>query len=106
MINEINGTDFEVIQFRGSGAAEFWCGAATYIERRKGQSESTRIFLKRPHGASLTAAGRNGVVFSTSDSGLPDVEETLTVTVRKPGASLKSSQARRYCRDAFTRSTK
>jgi len=30
----------------------------------------------------------------------------LTVTVEEPGAMLKSAQARRFCRDAFTRLTK
>ena len=106
VINPINATDFEVIQGTNFGAAEFWCGAATYVERRTGQSELTPIYVKRPQSPSLTVAGRNGVVFSTSASGLPTPPALLTLTVRTVGATLKSVKARRYCRDAFTRSTK
>ncbi|MFK7835367.1 MAG: hypothetical protein AB8B60_04040 [Sulfitobacter sp.] len=107
VINRLNATDFEVIQGMNFGAAEYWCGAATYIERRTGQSELTPIYVKRPRGPSLTMSGRKGVVFSTSTAGIPaqgTSRQTLTVQVR--GAMLKSVQARRYCRDAFTRSTK
>ena len=106
-INPINATDFEVIQGTNYGAAEFWCGAATFVERRTGRSELTEIYVKRPRGPSLTVAGRNGGVFTTNAAGLPpDDPSRLTLTGRQPGASLKSVQARRYCRDAFTRSTK
>lgn len=107
VINRISATDFEVIQGTNFGAAEFWCGAATYIERRSGLSELTPIYVKRAAGAAVTAPGQRGVVFSTSNAGLPaDEPGRLTLTVRNPGAMLKSVQARRYCRDAFTRSTK
>jgi len=107
VINRINSTDFEVIQGTNFGAAEFWCGAATFIERRSRLSELTPIFVKRPRGPSVTSPGRNGVVFSTSNAGLPPADpDRVTLTVRKTGATLKSFQARRYCRDAFTRSTK
>ena len=106
VINPINATDFEVIQGTNFGAAEFWCGAATYIERRTGRSELTPIYVKRPQAPSLTVSGRKGVVFSTSNAGLPPAQPSRTLTVRTPGAMLKSVKARRYCRDAFTRSTK
>lgn len=107
VINPINATDFEVIEGMNFGAAEFWCGAATYIERRLRQSELTQLYVKRPRGPSMTASGQNGVVFSTSNAGLPMPQpDRLTLTVQVPGATLKSVQGRRYCRDAFTRSTK
>lgn len=106
-INRINTTDFEVIQGTNFGAAEFWCAAATFIERRSGLSELTPIYVKRPEGPSVTRAGQRGVVFSTSSAGLPvDDGVRLTLSVRTVGKMLKSVQARRYCRDAFTRSTK
>ncbi|MEM6941529.1 MAG: hypothetical protein AAF943_13025 [Pseudomonadota bacterium] len=105
-INRLNATDFEVIEGRNFGAAEFWCGAATFVERRNQLSELTQIYVKRPEGPSLTARGQDGVVFTTDAAGLPRVGQTYSVTVDQPGASLKSVQARRFCRDAFTRSTK
>lgn len=106
VINRISETEFEVIEGMNFGAASFWCGAATYIERRMGQSELTAIYVKRPEAESLTVQGRDGVVFTTSNDGLPPAQDRLTLTVDVPGAMLKSAQARRHCRDAFTRSTK
>lgn len=107
VINRISATDFEVIELQQMGPAEFWCGAATYIERRRKLSETTPIYLRGARGPSRTQPGRKGVVFSTSNRGLPPPDpKQLTVTVRKVGAVLKSVQARRFCRDAFTRSTK
>lgn len=106
VINPLNATDFEVVQGTNYGAAEFWCGAATFIERRSRQSELTPIYVKSPRGPSLTAPGKKGVVFTTNNAGLPPAEQRLTRTVRDVGAMLKSYQARSYCRDAFSRSTK
>lgn len=106
IINAINATDFEVIRKPNMGPHEFWCGAATFNEVRQRRSETLRIYLKRAWGPSVTMPGREGVVFSMSDEGLPPPPDLLFVTVEQPGATLKSAQARRYCRDAFTRSTK
>ncbi|WP_370400861.1 hypothetical protein [Sulfitobacter sp. JB4-11] len=106
VINRLNSTDFEVVETRSMGAADFWCGAATFVERRSGLSETTPIYLKRARGPSGTVPGRNGVVFSTSNSGLPTSQGRISVSVERPGDVLKSAQARRFCRDAFTRATK
>lgn len=106
VINRVNATDFEVIEGINYGAAEFWCGAATFVQRRSGLPGQTLIFVKRPEGPALTAPGRDGVVFTTSAAGLPDAAQSLTLTVDAPGTSLLSQKAYRYCRDAFTRSTK
>lgn len=107
VINPINATDFEVLEDMSSDAGYYWCGAATFVERRSGRSGLTEVYIKRPRGPSVTVPGRTGVVFSTSDAGLPAASgNRLTVTVDKPGTMLKSVQARRYCRDAFTRATK
>lgn len=107
VINPLNATDFEVLEDMNSDAGYYWCGAATFIERRSGRSGLTEIYVKRPRGPSVTAPGRTGVVFSTSNAGLPAAGgNRLTVSVDQPGLMLKSVQARRFCRDAFTRATK
>lgn len=107
-INPINDTDFEVVERSGYayGAAEYWCGAATFIERRSKRSELTPIYVKRARGPSVTQSGRQGVVFTTRAAGLPDAPKRQVLSVREAGSALKSVKARRYCRDAFTRSTK
>jgi hypothetical protein len=99
VINRLNASDFEVVETRSMGAADFWCGAATFVERRSGKSELTPIYLKRARGPSATAAGRKAVVFSTSAAGLPTAQKRQTLSVNR-------AQARRFCRDAFTRATK
>ncbi len=106
VINPLPGGAFEVVQGTNFGAAEYWCGAATFIERRSGRSELTPIYVQKPLGPSLTVSGRRGVVFTTDPAGLPPAQQRVTVTVETPGVMLKSVQARRFCRDAFTRSTK
>ncbi len=106
VINRINATDFEVVEGINFGAAEYWCGAATFVERRSKMSALTEIYVKRPLGPSQTASGVKAVVFTTDASGLPASKERVTLTVKEPGTMLKSVRARQYCRDAFTRSTK
>lgn len=106
VINPLGGTDFEVIRLRHMGTAELWCAAASYVEVRRGLSETTPIYVRSPLGPARTAQGRDGVVFSLSKAGLPKVARGNTLTVEEPGAMVKSVTARRFCRDAFTRSTK
>ena len=106
LINRLNSTDFEVIETRSMGAADFWCGAATYVERRSGLSDLTPIYVKRPRAASVTAAGLNAVTFTIDPGGLPAADRQLSLSVDRAGLSLKSNKARSFCRDAFTRSTK
>jgi hypothetical protein len=106
VINPLGGTDFEVIRLRHMGAAELWCAAASYVEVRRGLSETTPIYVRSPLGPARTAQGRDGVVFSLSKAGLPKVARGNTLTVEESGAMVKSVTARRFCRDAFTRSTK
>ena len=106
VIKPISDSDFEVVQGTNFGAAEYWCGAATYIERRLGQPETTKIYVRTPLGPSVTVPGRKGVIFTTAPKGLAQVRNGLTLSVRKAGVMRKSAVARRYCRDAFTRSTK
>ncbi|MEP3917262.1 hypothetical protein [Ascidiaceihabitans sp.] len=105
-INALNASDFEVIQGQNMAAAEFWCAAASYIENRQGLSETTRIYVRSPRGPARTASGRKGVVFTTNGTSVPKVENGLTLKVDAVGLSRTSAVARRYCRDAFTRSTK
>lgn len=106
VVNRLNATDFEVVETRSMGAADFWCGASTYVIRRNGMSELTPIYLKQARGPSKTVNGRKAVVFSTSSLGLPPAQKQITVSVNRPGDMIKSSLARRFCRDAFTRATK
>lgn len=108
-INAISADDFEVVQSRGNayGAADYWCGAATFIERRSNRSEFTSIYVKRPRGPSMTVTGKESVVFTTRATGLPAANpDRRSLSVGKAGIVLKSVKARRSCRDAFTRSTK
>lgn len=107
VINPLGGADFEVVQDRSSAASVFWCGAATYVQRRQGLPGGTPIYLKRVRGPAQTVQGTQGVVFSTSDAGLPGADpDRRTLRVDRPGDRMTATQARRYCRDAFTRSTK
>ena len=106
VINPLGGSDFEVIRLQQMGAAGLWFAAASYVEVRRGLSETTPIYLRSPLGPARTLKGKRGVVFSLSKAGLPAAQKRNTSTVKVPGVVVKSAVARRYCRDAFTRSTK
>ncbi|MEM8579519.1 MAG: hypothetical protein AAGF60_16845 [Pseudomonadota bacterium] len=105
-INPIGGGDFEVVETIGMGPAEFWCAAASFNELRNGGSETAMLYVRSPRGPSQTQPGRKGVIFTFDPAGLPQQAKQLSLSVDQPGLSLRSAQARRYCRDAFTRSTK
>lgn len=106
VITPSSDSDFEVVQGTNFGAAEYWCGAATYIERRLGRPETTTIYVRKTLGPSVTVPGRKSVIFTTAPKGLAQVRNGLTLSVHQAGVKRKSAVARRYCRDAFTRSTK
>ena len=107
VVNPISGSDFEVIRLQHMAAAELWCAAASYVERRKGLAGTTEIYVREPLGPARARDGRKSVIFTVSKSGLPETGRSgLTLTVDVPGEAMKAHQARRYCRDAFTRSTK
>lgn len=106
-INALNDTDFEVIRLQHMGATEIWCAAASYVETQRGMSETTPIYIRQPLGPARTVQGAKGVVFTLSEGDLPSgAIKSLTVKVDQVGQVMKSAQARRFCRDAFTRSTK
>ncbi len=101
------GQDFEVIRQQQMGATELWCAAASYVEARRGLPETTLIYVRQPLARSATVQGRQSVLFTLDNAGLPPPDPSQrTLTVDVPGAMVKSAVARRFCRDAFTRSTK
>ena len=106
VVNAVGKDDFEVIRLRHMAAAELWCAAASHVIRRQGLPGTTAIYLRGPLGASRTEPGRAAVLFSLSNAGLPAPGVRLTLTVDAPGETMKAAAALRYCRDAFTRSTK
>lgn len=106
IVNRIDRSDFEVVETHNMDARAFWCGAASQLERREGRPGTTPIYIKSPRGPSVTAPGRNGVVFTTDPAGLGPVPDMRSVNVSRAGQMLKAYQARGFCRDAFNRSTK
>lgn len=106
IINPISDTRFEVVETQDMSPRAFWCGAATFIERRSGRSGTTEIFLLSPRGPSLTARGRKGVIFTTEAADVIPSPPQVSVNVTQAGQMLRSYQARGFCRDAFTRATK
>lgn len=104
-INALNSTDFEVVLTQSSEPFTFWCGAATYHERRMGRSPTDRLYVKAPRGPSRTQSGATGVVFTTEAAGIVPVS-SYSVGVDIPGLNMASNKARSFCRDAFNRASK
>ena len=57
VINPLGGSNFEVIRLQQMGTAELWCAAASYVEVRRGMSETTPIYLRSPLGPARTGKG-------------------------------------------------
>lgn len=106
IINPISATDFEVVETQDMGPGAFWCGAASYHERRMGRSDTDVLYIKSPRGPSVTQPGARGVVFTTDPAGLDVTKSTSSISIRRAGLGFKSNFARSLCRDAFTRATK
>ena len=106
IINRINATDFEVVETQDMGPGAFWCGAASFHERRMGRSGRDMLYVKQPRGPSVTRPGSKGVVFTTDAARVSATGASGSVSVSRAGDGFRSSFARSLCRDAFTRATK
>lgn len=95
-VNAVSSTEFEVIEARGAGPADFWCAAGRYAEDVLGQTRG-RIYVQRGWGDAITAPGRKGVVFTTT----PPAERvsSYALTVKTPGFGLFVTAAQQYCRN-------
>lgn len=96
----LNGSDFEVIEARGEGARGIWCAAADYALNKKRMQRKHRIYVKTERGASVSGAGRKGVVFTTDVDRLPQgPSQSFSVSTRVVGQGLSIVHAYQFCRD-------
>lgn len=76
------------------GARGMWCGAADYAMRVKGARGSDRIYVKEP----LTRRSGGFTVFTFSPDGLtPSTPQSMSATVKTPGANLSVQRAFSFC---------
>ncbi|SPH20003.1 hypothetical protein ASD8599_00743 [Ascidiaceihabitans donghaensis] len=95
-VNPVSATQFEVIEARGEGARGMWCAAARYAVYTLGQDKG-RLYVDTPRGPSVTQNSGKGVVFTTQAPENPT--QSVSVTVRRAGASLPVIHALQFCRD-------
>ncbi|WP_116132008.1 hypothetical protein [Tropicimonas sp. IMCC34043] len=71
VVNEIPGRQgaFEVIYKPRAVDTDFWCAAGDFTRRFVNQSGTTRVYLERPLGPSLTQQRSRSVVFTIDPSG-------------------------------------
>lgn len=96
----LNASDFEVIEARGAGPRGIWCAAASYGLNSKRLPGVQRIYVKSPRGASVSGAGRIGVVFTADPSRLSQPpSRSVSVSTRTVGQGLTLAHAVQFCRD-------
>ncbi|MEM6303284.1 MAG: hypothetical protein AAF744_01095 [Pseudomonadota bacterium] len=94
----LNAHDFEVIEQRGEGARGIWCAAAQFALERGKATNAAEIYVKRPRGAAVSAAGRRGVVFTTKPAGFTPFS-SYSVSIRQKGMALPAGHAVQFCKD-------
>ena len=95
-VNRVSDTQFEVIEARGAGPADFWCAAGRYAVDTLGRTRG-RIYVDTGWGAAQTRAGRRGVIFTTAAPA--ERVQKYSLSVDTPGFGLLIGAAVQYCRD-------
>jgi hypothetical protein len=99
-VNPVSATQFEVIEADSAGGAQMWCAAATYSNDVLGRYEKTDISVLSPRGPSVTATGRNGVVFTIDQASLDEAPSTAySATINRAGVTFAVSMALTFCDD-------
>jgi hypothetical protein len=93
----VSKTVFEVIGRPGSGAADYWCGAADFVRRTIRNTATQRIYIWRAIGPSQTQSGKKAVQFSLSPPINADTSPGYSLSVKAVGDNLTSAAAYQYC---------
>ncbi len=93
----VSKTVFEVVTYARSGAADYWCGAGDYVRHGLRAPATSRIYIWRAVGPSVTVPGRKAVQFSLSAP--PDVSTSpgYSLSVKTAGDNLTAAAAFQYC---------
>lgn len=96
---------FEVFQFATAGSSDYWCAAGDFTWRGAGLHNTTRIYLVRKMGPSLSRPGRRSVVFSFvpyDDIPIMTEEEMgYSLSISRPGYNLSAGTGHSYCRKSL-----
>lgn len=99
-VNPVSGSQFEVIEEGSVGSPQVWCAAATYSNDELGRYEKTDISVLSPRKPSVTATGRNGVVFTIDQASLDVAPSTAySATIDRAGVTFAVSMALTFCDD-------
>jgi hypothetical protein len=93
----VSNTVFEVVGRVGSGAADYWCGAADYVRSALGDTSLRRIYIWRGIGPSVAKPGFKAVQFALAPPENADTTPGLTLSVKAVGDNLTSIAAFQYC---------
>lgn len=93
----LSRTTFEVIEANGEGPRGIWCAAADYASKRLGYYD--RIYIREGRGASRSAPGRKGIVFTTDAGSLSQgPSQSISLTTSQVGVGLPVNHAIQFCK--------
>ena len=95
----VDNTVFEVILRRSGGGAQYWCGAADYARRVLKVGWSSKIYIARGLGPSVTSNRRSAVHFTVDPgaAGVTPIPPSLSLNALKVGDNMSVQNANNYC---------
>lgn len=98
-VNPIATIGFEVIARTAGSSADYWCGAGEYAHRVVNAPWTTRIYVLRGRGPSVTTGRRSAVQFTLDPAaaGVVPQPQGLIVDLLAPGYSMQVQLAVTYC---------
>ncbi|MDX2483653.1 MAG: hypothetical protein QNK42_08325 [Pseudodonghicola sp.] len=98
-VNPVDAAVFEVIAPTAAPGGDYWCGAADYARRVLGADWSTRVYIVRGRGPSVTTQRRTAVQFTVQPevAGVQPIAPVFVMNMMKPGDNMSVTQALSYC---------
>lgn len=98
-VNPVDEAVFEVIARGATDAADYWCAASEYANSRLGAAWTTRMYIARTRGPSVTTNRRSAVHFTIypDRAGITPIDSQVFMNQLTEGDNMSLQQARSHC---------
>ena len=98
-IAPVSSAVFEVVVSNTGGVHNYWCGASSYARRVLKVDGTTKIYIARGPGPSLTSSRKSAVHFTIDPAaaGIEPIEPQISLALLTVGDNMSAQQAEVYC---------